>query len=303
MYRIISWHKWREIGILGLALLLLTAAAGTALGAVRRTTTAVAAASDGAICVPVIMYHGVLEESSRQGQYIISPSLLEGDLKAIRERGFTTVVMQDLIDYVDSGSPLPDKPIVLTFDDGYYNNYLYAFPLLKQYGMRAVLSPVAAWSEYYSLQDSDHAIYSHATWAELREMVESGVIEIQNHSYDMHYCTAGKRKGTLKRAGETIAQYQQALREDLAMAQRLLTEKVGVTPTTFTYPYGAMCEEAKPVLAELGFRATLSCESRINRITRDPACLTALGRYLRPAGSSSGAYFSRIDTELSKACR
>ncbi len=277
MFRIVSWHKWRMPVCCILVAVMVAVGFGEGLVFHRAT---VAATGDTAVRLPIIMYHGILEQASRQGQYIISPTVFEQDLKAIRQHGYTTVVMADLLAYVEKGAPLPEKPIMLTFDDGYYNNYLYAYPLLKQYGMKAVISPVCKWTEFYSdtPEQSDHAIYSHITWTEMREMVESGVVEIQNHSYDMHYCTAGKRKGALKRAGETVEAYQAALREDLTTAQEHLTALAGVTPTTFTYPYGGMCQEALPVIKALGFRATLSCESRVNRITRDAECRYALGR-------------------------
>lgn len=297
LYRVISFKKWRAVaaGLLAFALLV-------GVWAGRREATAIPAeAAGGAAYLPILMYHSVLEEPGRQGQYVVSPALLESDLQWLQENGYETVVMQDLIDYVDDGRALPEKPVMLTFDDGYYNNYKYAYPLLRQYGMRAVLSPVVSWSEKYSEKDADHVIYSHATWEELREMSDSGVMEIQNHSYDMHYCTAGKRKGTLKQATETAAGYRATLREDLETAQRKLTEVLGKTPTTFTYPYGAMCAEAETVIQELGFRATLSCESRINFITKSPDCLTALGRYLRPAGVSTAAFMKKLEDAMAKA--
>lgn len=297
VYGVVSLRKWRTAvgGLLAVILLI-----GTVAG-LRETAAVPAEAGDGAVCLPILMYHSILEDASRQGQYVVSPTVLESDLRWLRDNGYETVVMQDLIDYVDAGQALPEKPVMLTFDDGYYNNYKYAYPLLQQYGMRAVLSPVVSWSERFSEKDADHVIYSHATWDELREMSDSGVMEIQNHSYDMHYCTAGKRKGTLKQAAETVAGYRSILREDLETAQRKLTEVLGRTPTTFTYPYGAMCEDARQVIRELGFRATLCCESRVNRITRQPECLTELGRYLRPAGISTAAYMQKIDAARQKA--
>jgi hypothetical protein len=91
------------------------------------------------------------------------------------------------------------------------------------------------------------------------------------------------------------------LKADLTTAQQQLTTLAGVTPTAFTYPYGAMCDEALPIIKALGFRATLTCESRVNRITRDAECLYGLGRYLRPADSASDAYFDRIFSAVEKA--
>ncbi len=304
MVRLISWHKWQNTVLCAVVAVLVAVGIGETAVSRRDAPLAVSAMrNEGTAFLPIVMYHGVLDDPSRQGQYIISPAQLEADLQTIRQNGYTTVVMQDLLDYVDNGTPLPEKPIMLTFDDGYYNNYLYADPLLERYGMKAVISPVCKWTEFYSdaPAQSDHAIYSHVTWEELRAMTASGRWEIQNHSYDMHYCEAGKRKGTLRRASETAEVYEAALREDLSTAQQLLTTLAGVTPTTFTYPYGAMCDEALPIIKGLKFRATLTCESRVNRITRDADCLYGLGRYLRPAGISSKAYFDRIFTAVEKA--
>lgn len=303
MFRLISWHKWQNTVLCAAVAVLVAVGVADTLATRREMSAATVPADVDSVFVPIVMYHGVLNDKSRQGQYIITPTQLESDLKIIKERGYTTVVMQDLLNYIDNGTPLPDKPIMLTFDDGYYNNYLYADPLLERYGMKAVISPVCKWTEFYSDTpgQSDHAIYSHITWEEIREMAASGRWEIQNHSYDMHYCEAGKRKGTLRRASETLEAYEAALRTDLSTAQQHLTTLAGVTPTTFTYPYGAMCAEALPIIKELGFRATFTCESRVNRITRDADCLYGLGRYLRPAGTSSTAYFDRIFAAVDKA--
>lgn len=86
------------------------------------------------IDVPILMYHNICKSGGRTGRYIISVTEFENDLKFIAENGYTTVVMQDLIDYVYNGKKLPKKPVVLTFDDGYFNNYAYAFPLLEKRG-------------------------------------------------------------------------------------------------------------------------------------------------------------------------
>ncbi len=295
MVRIWNLHKWRLPLICAAVAAVMLVAIGE--GFATRRAIATAASEDG-IDLPVIMYHGILKDPARQGQYIISPTQFEHDLQYIRDAGYTTVTVADLIAYVDDGTPLPDKPVMLTFDDGYYNNYLYAYPLLQAYGMKAVISPVCRWSQHYSDTPSqaDHAIYSHITWEEMREMVASGLVEIQNHSYDMHYATAGRRKGTLPLADESTEDYTRALTQDLSTAQRNLTDFAGVTPTAFVYPYGAVSSEARTVIRTLGFRASFTCEAKLNRITRAPDSLYHLGRYLRPAGQDSAAYFRPILT-------
>ena len=124
------------------AVMAVAASGGLALGVIAAVQADAEAKVEDRIDLPIIMYHGLLKEEKRQGQFIISPNLFEQDLRYLQENGYTTVVIADLIAYVQDGKPLPEKPVMLTFDDGYYNNYLYAFPLLKQYNCKMVLSPI-----------------------------------------------------------------------------------------------------------------------------------------------------------------
>lgn len=257
-----------------------------------RPTTVVSDPAD-AVSLPIIMYHSLLKDPARQGKYVVSPDDFERDLRYLQENGYTTVVMQDVIDYVKDGKPLPEKPIVLTFDDGHYNNYVYALPLLKTYNSRIVLSPVGAYTDQYSETGERNANYSYLIWEDLRYLQESGYVELQNHTYAMHDSKGG-RKGAAKRRGESNEQYRQALTADLTRMQELMTARTGFTPTTFTYPFGAVSPESVPILQELGFTATLTCEYRINQLTHDPACLYGLGRYLRPSGVDSASFFTSI---------
>ena len=83
------------------------------------------------IKLPILMYHGIRKSTSAQNKYVISPDEFESDLKYIKENGYETIVVADLLEYFDNGKALPEKPIMITFDDGCLNNYTYAFPLLK----------------------------------------------------------------------------------------------------------------------------------------------------------------------------
>lgn len=242
--------------------------------------------------VPVVMYHSVLKDESRHGDYVIAPAEFESDVRYLREHGYTTVLIKDLIQYTQGGG-LPEKPVLLTFDDGYYNNYLYAFPIAKQYGCKFVLSPIGKYAQLYTDTPDENAYYSHATWPQLREMAQSGLVEVQNHSYDLHSSTGG-RLGVKQKAGESAEAYAQMLKGDLLQAQTAIEEQVGARPTAFVYPFGAVSKATPALVKEMGFLCTLSCEEKVSRVTRDPASLYGLGRFLRRSGVSTEAFFEHM---------
>lgn len=273
-----------------------TAVAAAALAflllAVPAVTTAVdPTESSTSVTLPVIMYHGLHPQKARQNRYVISPDRFAGDLDWLTEHGYTTVTVADVIGYVQKRSALPEKPILLTFDDGYLNNHVYGTPLLKKAGCRAVFSPICAETvRYSSLPDRDPA-YAQVRWDDLRDMVASGCWEIQNHTYAMH--TLRPRRGSARRTDETASAYKTALTEDVERAQKLFLQELGFSPTAFFYPFGAIGEGEPELLREMGFQALFTCTEKTNQLTEDPECLYALGRFLRPPDQSSAQFFTK----------
>lgn len=271
-----------NLKLVGLGVLCLVLGAGAVIAA--------AATAEGKD-IPVVMYHALLKDEARHGKYVISPAEFESDLRYLQEHGYTTILVEDLIAYTQ-GAPLPEKPVLLTFDDGYYNNYLYGFPLAKAYSSKFVLSPIGRCTDLYTDTPDENAYYSHATWPQLREMAESGLVEVQNHSYDMHQGKGG-RLGLKQRPGEPEGAYRQLITEDLLQAQQAIEEGVGLRPTALAYPFGAVSKSTPEIVKGLGFQCTFSCEEHISRVTRDPASLYDLGRFLRKSGVSSQQFFEK----------
>ena len=241
--------------------------------------------------LPIIMYHSILKNPVKQTQYVVSPETFEEDLKYIKKAGYTPVFMQDVIDFVNDNGELPDKPIVLTFDDGYYNNLYYADPILKKYDMKAVFSVVGEMTEEFSYHPDRNPNYSHVTWDDIFTMHMSGRWEIQNHSYACH--SYEKRNGVSQMNGESYDDYEDFLMADLCYLQDRLAYVTGVTPNTFTYPFGAFTENTDKVLRKIGFKATLSCTEGVSTIKKgDPECLYKLKRHLRPPDKSSEEFFT-----------
>jgi len=236
--------------------------------------------------MPVLMYHSIHSDPAKTGDYVITPEALEYDLQYLQQQGYTSVVMSDVIAYVQEGTPLPEKPVMITFDDGYYNNYLNAYPLLQKYEMQAVISIIVGETDKYSAIDENRESYSHLTWDMVNEMIESGTVEIQNHSYDLHH-TTGSRRGVCQRGDETAEQYRKAVGEDLQKAQDRIEEMTGWRPNTFTYPFGSYSSGSEALLEELGFSASLGVEGRPFYLSRNAECLIRIPRYNRTGSTTA----------------
>ena len=254
----------------------------------------VIATSEDYIDVPIIMYHSILKDPSRSNKYTVTPAVLEEDLKYIKDKGYTTVTIADLISYVYDDSPLPEKPIVLTFDDGHYNNYGYLFPLLEKYDMKAVISIVGSYTDKFTETDEANLNYSYLRWKDIKELMDTGRIEFQNHTYNLHSNT-GKRIGAKKIKGETDEHYKSILKDDILKLQQEFEENTNYTPKCFTYPFGGISNASLDIIKELGFKASLSCEQGINKLTKNPNSLYLLKRYNRPSYISTYNFFQKIN--------
>lgn len=243
--------------------------------------------------LPIVMYHSMLKDTKLQGQFVIDPAKFEEDLKYLKDNGYTTITTSDLIDYVYNNKELPKKPIMLTFDDGYYNNYLYAYPLLKKYKCKAVISPIVYYSDLYSKStDAPSPSYSHCTWKQLKEMQNSGCVEIQNHSYNMH--SQNERLGIKQKKGESSEEYKEVITQDISKAQNRFKEKLEYTPQAFVYPFGALSDSSEEAIKALSFKASFTCEEKINIIAKDKNSLYLLGRFIRTNKMTTKELFNKF---------
>ena len=215
------------------------------------------------------------------GDYVISPDEFEADLKYLKKEGYETVNIGDLINYTYNGEPLPEKAVMLTFDDGYLSNLEYAYPLLKKYNMKAVISVIGKLSEDYAKTEDRHIPYAHITWDDIIKMTEEGVFEVQNHTYNMHKSKRGERFGAKRVSGETPEAYKEEFMRDVGLCQELLEKNCKITPLCFTYPFGMISDESVEFVKEMGFLASLSCREGVNYISDDTESLYLLKRYNR----------------------
>lgn len=235
--------------------------------------------------VPILMYHHLYQEEETVPNAISVDQFAE-EMAFLDQQGYTTVSFRQLINYVEKGWPLPRKPVCITFDDGYLSNYQLAFPILQEYKMQATIFAIG-WSvgATDTYKDTQHPITPHFDVSQAKEMVDSGLVSIQTHTYDMHqneaYETGDKvRRTILKLPNETEEEYKAALTADITRAREELEAATGEAVNALAYPLGAWDERSDQILEELGIQVTVTTQPGTATLVRgDLGSLRSLPRY------------------------
>ena len=207
--------------------------------------------------VPVVMYHDILSEM--QVFFDVTPEKLERDFQRIQENNLTPISLSQLVAHLRTGMPLPEKPIVLTFDDGYEGHYTHVFPLLKKYGYPAVFAVFTAKVE------GDIVGRSTLTWPQLREMAASPLVEIVSHSVN--------HPRDLRDLSD------QELAWELVESKRLLEQKLEMPIPYFSYPEGKYDERVAEAATVAGYQAALTMEEYNEAFAGESESLLAIARF------------------------
>ncbi len=243
------------------------------------------------IPLPIVMYHSILKDESRAGDYVVPVRQFKEDIDFLLSNGYTPVTVKTLTDYVYNNSPLPDKPIMITFDDGFYNNYEYVYPYIKEKNIPIVISIVGKYTDDYTKTGEANPMYSYLRKCDIEEMNKSGLVEFQNHSYNLHSL---ENNASMKRYNESDEDYKMRLTGDLNEVQNMLRSVTGNYPQAFTYPFGKISNQSTDIIKEMGFIASLSCEEGINYINHSPDCLYKLKRYNRFSRYTTYDFFKKM---------
>lgn len=279
---------WKLPAILLLALLLLLEIADT---------YRLARSGDGC-ALPVLMYHH-FDETSKDGT-VVTPGRFREQMTALREAGYEAVTVPQVIAFVREGTPLPDKPVLITMDDGYGSNLTVAAPILEETGMRATIFTIGIneGEEYYA--HSGEPMWQHRfAFEEAAPWVEKGIIDVQSHTFDMHqlesYGYSG-RDGVRRMRGESAEDYRRALLGDAEAFRARRGDRVATELLALAYPFGYYDLEADKIMEEAGYQLTVTIDERINRLrTGDEECLRMLGRFNVTDHTSGEALVDRLD--------
>lgn len=234
--------------------------------------------------VPILLYHHITEEIHGEDVEIL-PEQFEAHMRALSEAGYNAVSFQQMVDYVERGAPLPERPVCITLDDGYLSNYEIAWPVLAQHGLKATIFLIGSCAGHSFYKDTGYAVTPYFSWEQAREMVDSGVIELQCHTYDLHQWplfeeSTPVRKNLLPLPGETEEEYNRILTEDFERFQAEYEKTFGSRAFVLSYPEGKYNKLAEQIAHDAGFRVTVGTDAKKeNRLAKGrPESLYALGR-------------------------
>ncbi len=250
--------------------------------------------------VPVLMYHHIVDFLSEPSSTTVSTAKFREHMEALRDAGYTAVTSKELYDFVYMGEALPEKPVCITFDDGYESNYLIAYPILKELGFKAVIFPIGISVGKDMYKDTEHAMIPHFSYSEGMEMIESGVIDLQSHTYDMHQWApfeSGEniRSNILALQGED--NYSDAVKKDIEIYQKLFRDNWGGEFIALSYPGGEHDLRAEEEMRKNGILITFTTDpSKENIIVRgDMSSLYTLGRHNITEDISKEALLELLD--------
>ena len=191
--------------------------------------------------IPVLLYHRVtsgMPPGTKHGIYVTEANF-ERQLSFLKEGGYESLTFEDLQSILHGTRAIPDRPVILTFDDGYEDNYEYAFPLLEKYAFKAVIFLIGNPSLKSNAWDTGDGepMAMLLTNAQIREMRQYG-IEFGSHSLNHVNMSA-------------IPQAQVDV--ELRRSKQILEKRIGAPVHSFAYPYGKLNETVKRSVREAGY--------------------------------------------------
>jgi Predicted xylanase/chitin deacetylase len=212
--------------------------------------------------VPILMYHSITDRPNADTRpHAVRPGDFEEQLAYLKENRFTPLTFADLIAAINgTGSAPPERPVVLTFDDGYADFHSTALPLLDRYGIPATVFVTSGWLDDAGPDAAGRPLDAMLSWSQVREAASAG-IEIGGHSH------SHPQLDQLR---------DEELRDELRRNKALLEDKVGRPVTTMAYPYGYSSARVRREVRKAGYWAACAVNNAISADRHDVLALPRL---------------------------
>jgi len=185
---------------------------------------------------PILMYHYVTPFFHKGDPLAVSPLTFERQMQFLKNHHYNVVRLGELGNLIRGRKKIPPKTVVLTFDDGYKNNYTYAFPVLKKYDLPATVFLIV--DEIARPQDD------RLNWEEIKDMGDSGLIEFGSHAIGPGLLT-------------DIAS-EEELRRQISGSRIILEERLGRKVTAFSYPEGRFNDKIRRMVIDAGYLSAVA---------------------------------------------
>lgn len=282
MFRIIRFRHLCAISfIICIALILISV--------LNATAPAVQVSADTSVDIPVVMYHQICDRNC--GDYVLSSEVLRNDFQYFSDNNITPISFRQLRDFTENGSPLPERPVIITFDDGCRSFLTKVVPLLEEYGYPANVNIIGSLTELYTENGDTNDSYAYLNENDIKALYQNPLVEMGCHTYDLHHLSG--RRGMGKLASETEAEYIDFIKKDIKSFDDLFYRITGDKLTVFAYPYGIKNDILPQILQEAGYKIILTSGERINKISVGSS-LTEIGRFNRPYGVGSDDFFRNL---------
>jgi peptidoglycan/xylan/chitin deacetylase (PgdA/CDA1 family) len=212
--------------------------------------------ADAVQTVPILCYHRFGSGSSKM---IVSPAQFEAQLDWLANNHYRVISLDELAQFLAGRAAVPQRSVVITFDDGYESVHRHAFPALKKHGFTATLF---VYTDFVGARDA-------LSWAQLQELASSGVIDIQAHSKT--------HRNLIERApGESDAAYRQNIDTELRQPRTALERRLGtkgVRVRHFAFPFGDANELVMQTLQQQRYELAVTVNAGGNAFYADPMML------------------------------
>ena len=213
--------------------------------------------------VRILMYHHLVADGGETNSMTVTAGKFRRDIEYLCTNGYITLLPEELSEVLRSKRACPERAVVISFDDGYASNYEIAYPILKEYGCKAVISLITS-----NIGEAKEEGAFMLCWPEVGEMSASGLVAFGSHSDNLHNPDIGGalRKGPDAVNGverfpdETWAEYRERVGSDLARSCELVESHTGIPVSWFAYPYGAGDRWCEKLLDGLDVQISVSTE-------------------------------------------
>jgi len=230
-----------------------------------------------------IAYHDVEDLDPDQALVAVRTERLIEQLAWLRENNYQPVTVDQIIAARNGGPDLPPRAVLLSFDDGYSSFYTRVMPILRAYNWPAILAPVGSWVDTPLNQTVDFAGVPRKrseflTWEQIREVAQSGLVEIAAHTDANHKGILANPQGNQQPAAttrrydpatgryETEADFQARLRQDVAAISAKIRQVAGYSPRVWVWPYGEADGTALQVIGSEGYQMALTLEDGLDSL-------------------------------------